>query len=189
MDGSIVADRITTGNLAAITINGCNATFGGLPNQQTGQPASGILKVKAGTTPQGRDPYCTTLKDGGVYFGTENSNGVVTDFANIRDNKTYSVNGSSWPGLVITVGDYKGGDTPSIQGVLALDIDALWVSEHSSNSSDPTKPDTMKTRGGLNQVFSFKDGDGNTQQMRFVHGILTEIITTPPPPEPEEEET
>lgn len=154
MDGSIVADRITTGTLASININGCNATFGGIDN------ASGILTVLSRILASNN--YYMQLKDGGFYFGRENTG----EFANIRGNKTYDVDGTSKNGLVITA-----------NGVLALDIDHLWISEHSSG--------TLNTRGGYEGVFSFKDGDGNTQAMRFVHGILTEITTTSPTAESE----
>lgn len=165
MDGSIVANRITTGTLAAIKINGCDATFGGMPNQQ-GYPSSGTLLVRAGTMPSaGSDPYCTTLRDGGIYFGTIDSSDAVTDFANIRDNKLYEIGPNNWVrGLVITV-----------NGVFALDIDHLWVSTSSGSG--------RTTYGGMNTTVSFKDGDGNTQNLHFVHGILVEVSTTPAPQE------
>lgn len=159
MDGSIVADRITTGTLASININGCTATFGGIDD------ASGILTVLSRILASNN--YYMRLKDGGFYFGRENTG----EFANIRGNKSYYVGNDPLPGVVITVGDYN--SDPTHAGVLALDIDHLWVSEHSSGGS-------MNTRGGYEGVFSFKDGDGNTQDMRFVHGILTEITITQP---------
>lgn len=131
MDGSIVADRITTGVMTAILLRGCRAIFGGMDSED------GTVLVKSGNPGVDSDTFCVEMRHGGIHFGNltavtdasaglhvqSNTSGSYTlsEFAKIQSDKTYQsdVFGAT-PGLVV---DSK---------ILALDIDELWVSTKSS---------------------------------------------------------
>ena len=150
MDGSIVADRITTGELSGITVRGCEMVVGGMDNRD------GTILIKSGNS----TGYCVQLRDGGIYFGYMNSDGSIDEFGKIQDNKVYQTDSGEYVrGMVV---DSK---------VLAFDIDELWTSSKSSYSGGGT--DAFKGRSDTLQV-CLMDGQGNiyTVPMTFRHGIL-----------------
>lgn len=149
MDGAIVADRITTGQLSSITIRGCDAVFGGMDNRD------GTILIKSGNS----TGYCVQLRDGGIFFGYLNSDGTIDEFGKIQDNKVYGIDGEYVRGLVI---DSK---------VIALDVDNIWVSSKSSYSGGGT--DALGGRTETLQV-CLMDGNGSIYSipLTFRHGIL-----------------
>ena len=132
MDGSIVADRITTGVMTAILLRGCTAIFGGMDG------TDGSVLVKSGNPGDPNGDYCVSMQHGGMHFGkltavTDASAGLhvasgtsgsytMTDFAKMQSDKVYAARTGAVNGLVV---DSK---------VLAFDIEELWVSSNSSFS-------------------------------------------------------
>jgi hypothetical protein len=148
MDGSIVADRITTGILASIIIRGCQIVVGGMDN------ADGTVLVKSGDS----SGFCVELRNGGVYFGYLNQNGTIDYFGKIQDDKVYEVSpGNYVRGLVV--------DTK----VLALDVDDIWTSTKSSYSGGGN--DAMG--GFTGTLYAFGDSSASSiVDLHFRHGIL-----------------
>ena len=190
MDGSIVADRITTGVMTAILLRGIKAVFGGMDGED------GSILVKSGSpgqvSPSGDSlDFCVEHKMGGIHFGvlsadtTSTLKGIhvesgtsgdftVTDFARIQSDKLYETADPGQPsnlvhGLVI---DSK---------VLALDIDQLWISSKSSFSGGGT--DATIGCDSTSAFWFMEDngqGTGPGQSyigpFRFRHGIITPDI-------------
>jgi hypothetical protein len=164
-DGSIVADRITTGSLRSIQIQGCNITAGGLDQ------ADGLILVKSGDT--SNLACCTILQNGGIYFGDLDQDGTFTEKSRLRDVGTMY---------------YEPDDTPIGRGlamtakVFALNLDQLWVS--SAYEGDDAE-------AGQDQVCEFPKttGDNPTKiKLTFRHGILIRYEEIEPEPEPDPEE-
>jgi hypothetical protein len=124
MDGSIVADRITTGILTGILIRGISLVLGGMDN------SAGTLLIKSGES----SGYCTEGRNGGLYFGTLRSisdpdathprgSYTVAEHGHIRGDISFIVEGGTAKnGIAI--------NSP----VIALDCDELWVTSKSSYS-------------------------------------------------------
>lgn len=147
MDGAIVADRITTGTLASITIRGCTAVFGGMDN------TDGTVLIKSGSS----SGFCVELRNGGIYFGYLNQGGTIDTIGHIRDDKTFIVDGQPKRGIVID------------GSVLALDVSNMWVSSKSSYDSGGN--DAMGAFTG--KLYAFSDPSASTLvDLNFRHGIL-----------------
>lgn len=139
-DGSIVADFITAGTLTGINIQGCTIIAGGIGDQ-----AGKVYVLSSGTD------YAVELDNGAISFGHYNTsnNPPFTKFADIRGNISYQ--GSYTNGIRI------------MAPVLALDTDALWVSESSAGGNPGT---------GYNGKFQVKDNNGQNVELVFTRGIL-----------------
>lgn len=121
MDGSIVADRITTGILTGILIRGISLVLGGMDS------TAGTLLIKSGES----SGYCTEGRNGGLYFGTltaisdpdathPRGSYTVVEHGHIRGDISFIVEGgTAKKGIAI--------NSP----VVALDCDELWVTSQS----------------------------------------------------------
>lgn len=150
MDGSIVADRITTGVLRSILIQGCDIVAGGLDQ------ADGRVLVKTG------DPInlaaCTEVRDGGLVFGDLNQNGTVTEYSRIRDKGTIYYDDDGNPigrGIALTA------------KVFAINADQLWVSSNADPGTDAL--------AGEDVEFTLPKSASDTSvdiKLTFRHGVL-----------------
>lgn len=127
MDGSIVADRITTGILTGILIRGISLVLGGMDN------SAGTLLIKSGNS----SGYCTEGRNGGLYFGTlqaisdpdathPRGSYDVAEHGHIRGDISFVDGGTVKNGIAI--------DSP----VITLDCDELWVTSQSHYSGGGT---------------------------------------------------
>ncbi|MBO4735809.1 MAG: hypothetical protein J5614_05365, partial [Paludibacteraceae bacterium] len=166
MDGSIVADRITTGVLRSILIQGCNMTAGGLNNQD------GQILIKAGDI---NETYCTMLYNGGIYFGDLTNQGTFNLLSYFKDDGTEYVDAEVDPPRDL------GRGVSWTTNVAAINADQIWVS--SSHAGEDAE-------SGRDKEFQFPKTSGDNPTMvklTFRHGILIRYEEIEPEPDPEEE--
>ena len=172
MDGSIVADRITTGILTGILIRGISLVLGGMDS------APGTLLIKS-STPE--DDFCVEGKNGGMYFGVLTAESdptaqsprgsyTVNEHGHIRGDITFQTDDGDDHGLAI---DSK---------VIALECDELWVttaSHYSGGGTDAVKGIDI-LGGGSNTVWLPMGTDVNDLTYLAVevrHGVITGLTT------------
>lgn len=140
-DGSIVADRITTGILRSIQVRGCTIVVGGMDQQ------SGSILIK----PASSSGYAIRLQNGEMQFGTVNQNEEFEEFADIKGDISYEVEGEWRHGVRLR------------SDVLAFDTDDLWVD--GKNGGDPAS--------GINGAYTIQT-DSGPWHLGFRRGILIE---------------
>lgn len=139
MNGEIVADRMTTGHLRGIDIQGCNITAGGLDDR------NGTILIKSGDS----SGYCVELRRGGIYFGYLNANGTIDYYSWFKDDTVYIVDGGETRGLAMT------------SPVFAMNIDELWVSSDAEGTDAMTGLDeqfTLAKPNGGTITLDFRHG-------------------------------
>ena len=133
MDGSIVADRITTGVLTGILIRGVTLVLGGMDQMP------GSLLIKSGDS----TGYCVEGKEGGLFFGTLQA---VSDPSSQSPYGTYeTVPHGHLVGNIsfrttpegVAPAEYKYGVAFDSQ-IIAIDCDELWVTSGSHYSGGGT---------------------------------------------------
>lgn len=167
MDGSIVADRITTGVLTGILIRGVTVVLGGMDQMP------GSLLIKSGDS----TGYCVEGKEGGLFFGTLQA---VSDPSSQSPYGTYeSVPHGHLVGNIefeVEPNQYKHGIAFDSQ-IIAIDCDELWVSTDSHYSGGGT--DALSGIDMSNVWLPVPDGEGGYDYYGpFIirHGI---IVGTP----------
>ena len=165
MDGSIVADRITTGVLTGILIRGISLVLGGMDD------SPGTLLIKSSTD---GDDYCVEGKNGGLYFGTLTAESnpsaqyprgtyTVDEHGHIRGDITFSTGGVLKHGIAID------------SRIIALDCEELWVSTASHYSGSGGGTDALSGVDFSNVWLPTPNEQGGYDYYgpyMFRHGIL-----------------
>lgn len=139
MNGEIVADRMTTGHLRGIDIQGCNITAGGLDDR------NGTILIKSGDS----SGYCVELRRGGIYFGYLNANGTIDYYSWFKDDTVYQTSSGTTRGLALT------------SPVFAINADELWVSSDAEGTDAMSGLDeqfTLANPGGGSTTLVFRHG-------------------------------
>lgn len=178
MDGSIVADRVTTGIMSADRIRGGNLIMGGLNNiagtiivnDENGNPtcvfnkAGGMINGELYT--RATDGIYMNLAEGHLYGGHSENGSDVMD-ADINLNSRYDVDGRLVQGLGLNA------------EVIGLNAKQVWVGNTTIGYmvALPQYETDIVT-----DVSVTKDGDGKVtginltkKHLHFIHGILTQV--------------
>lgn len=123
MDGSIVADRITTGILTGILIRGVTLVLGGMDQ------SPGSLLIKSGDS----TGYCVEGKEGGLFFGTLQA---ISDPSSQSPYGTYETvpHGHLIGNIEFQTGSGLKHGVAFDSQVIAIDCDELWVTTDSHYS-------------------------------------------------------